>query len=162
MLRHISGLVEDGGDILSAVSGSRAQSHDLVLNGQGVHVINHNVVRNGEQRGLAVQGRVLVEDHVTQLGRKDGRAAGVGGQLGQVGNLGAEGLVGEAGYWNGGLAVDFQGREHLQIALVHFDNVIEPAHAITANGFDCDSSEDCEIGGAKQIGSMPPISRSVR
>ena len=62
--RSPDGSVEDRGDILSPVPLSRGHDHDIVPDGERVHVVQHDVVRERKQGGLARQRGVFVQHHL--------------------------------------------------------------------------------------------------
>ena len=56
--------VEDRGDILGPVPLGRGHDHNIVPDGERVHVVQHDVVRERKQGWLARQRGVFVQHHL--------------------------------------------------------------------------------------------------
>ena len=56
--------VEDRGHVLSPVPLGCRHDHDIVPDGERVHVVQHDVVREREQGGFARQWSVFVQHHL--------------------------------------------------------------------------------------------------
>ena len=56
--------VEDGCDTLPPEPVRGAHDNDVVLDGEGVHVIDHHMVWSGQKCWLTCQWSVLIQDHL--------------------------------------------------------------------------------------------------
>ncbi len=75
----------------------RAHDHDPVLDRERVHVVEQDVVGHGQERGLAAQRGVLVEDHLQQVRRQDGRPAAPAQAHAAAASAAGAGVGGEVG-----------------------------------------------------------------